>query len=147
MIEQIQSSCRKCAPSEAGGLLLGYRKGIDFEVIAATLPNQWDRASSARFVRSVRGHRIRALREWKKSQGSVDWIGEWHSHPHGALRPSYIDLTNWKKLRTQTGKEMVFAIVGFNDLGLWLQSRPLGRAVHLDLKLGDDAGSLFEVKK
>ena len=107
---------------EQGGLLLGYRKGGALEIVSLTRPSAWDRASPFMFERSARSHRIRALREWARSWGRVDWIGEWHTHPGGSANPSLIDRKTWVRLARHTGKPMVFIIVAENGSYVGLQS-------------------------
>jgi integrative and conjugative element protein (TIGR02256 family) len=76
---------------ERGGLLLGHRKADAIQLTSATFPNAWDQGAPTRFYRSERGHCVIALRAWLKSGMTVDWVGEWHTHPGGSAAPSFID--------------------------------------------------------
>ncbi|KQU89470.1 hypothetical protein ASD00_26815 [Ensifer sp. Root31] len=107
--------------NEHGGLLLGYRKPGAIEIKDVTFPSRWDRSSPVRFHRSAMGHRIKALREWISSGGTVDWVGEWHSHPIGSCQPSSIDRNNWRMLAVHTGRPMAFLIFGRGDLYAGMQ--------------------------
>jgi len=97
---------------EAGGLLLGLRKEGAIQIVSATFPKRWDRPSPVSFFRSNRGHRIAALRTWRQSGETVDWVGEWHSHPKGSAQPSGTDLRTWSRVVTHTRQSMVFIIIG-----------------------------------
>lgn len=103
--------------NEQGGLLLGYRKGAAIEIESATFPGAWDHASATIFQRSERGHRVRALRAWLRSGKTIDWIGEWHTHPGGLARPSFTDRRTWARLAKHTGSPMAFLI--FSDFELY----------------------------
>lgn len=121
------ASIRAKAPAakghnEHGGLLLGYRKAGALEICGATFPTRWDYGTPTSFKRSGRGHRIAALREWMRTGHTVDWIGEWHTHPGGRALPSWIDLRSWRNLVDHTKQPMTFVILGENSLYLGLQS-------------------------
>lgn len=112
--------------SERGGILLGLRRGRHFEINEATLPTAWDRGSMFAFRRSAAGHQAVALRRWRGSQHTVDWIGEWHSHPEHLPSPSSIDLRSWRDITRHRAASMVFVILGYE--GLWLGLCTPGRA-------------------
>lgn len=112
---------RQHRPLEAGGLVLGLRKGPYLHVTEVTRPLAWDRQSSARFQRSPLGHRFAALRRWRKSGGKVDWIGEWHSHPGFSLSPSSIDTRNWHRIVRQRKTDMIFPICDGRETAFYLQ--------------------------
>lgn len=101
---------------EQGGLILGYRKAGAMEVCSVSFPTRWDRGSRTRFHRSERGHRFKALREWLASGRTVDWLGEWHTHPGGFALPSSIDLQTWLQLTRHRKRPMVFIILSNRDI-------------------------------
>jgi len=103
----VMTTCRY-SPVEAGGLLLGYRKGPHLHVIDVTTPYSWDYQSRASFIRSPKAHRMHALRLWRKSGRRIDWLGEWHSHPGFSCLPSGIDGRNWQRLTRHHKAPMVF---------------------------------------
>ncbi|WP_390902658.1 Mov34/MPN/PAD-1 family protein [Sphingomonas oryzagri] len=103
---------------ESGGLLLGYRKGSDLHVVDATFPSRWDRATRTMFHRSAIDHRRKAFKAWRTSSGTIDWIGEWHTHPGGTARPSSIDLRSWATITIRRRAPMVFMIL--DDQGQYL---------------------------
>lgn len=110
--------------NEQGGLLLGYRKGDALELCSATFPAHWDHATPTLFKRSFRGHRMSALREWVRSDHTVDWVGEWHTHPGGRARPSWIDRRSWGALVGHTKHRMAFIIFSHDSMYLGLQASP-----------------------
>lgn len=134
LIESIRSYVRKTSTgSEQGGLLLGYRKEGAVQLHSATFPGHWDHASPTLFRRSARGHRMGALREWVRSMHTVDWVGEWHTHPGGAAQPSFIDLRNWASLTRHTGKPMTFFIFADTQHYVGLQEEPGRKVIELEV--------------
>lgn len=105
--------------TEAGGILIGRRKGAHFEIVAATEPTQHDIRTRTRFVRSEKIHSDIAKAAWVISRGQISYIGEWHTHPQTIPSPSSVDIEEWNKLskecKSADGYSMI--IVGIN--GLW----------------------------
>lgn len=106
---------------EAGGLLLGLRRPGSLEIVTASHPLAKDKRSPTEFVRRDPGHSELAFHAWKASGGTIDWIGEWHTHPFGSANPSGIDLKNWRRLAAHTGSPMVFVIVGKSEVFYGIQ--------------------------
>jgi integrative and conjugative element protein (TIGR02256 family) len=86
---------------------------------------RWDTGTMFAFRRSSNGHSNLALRRWRESNQTIDWIGEWHSHPESNPTPSQIDLRSWKLITRDRSAPMVFLIVGWERgwLGLSLPNR------------------------
>lgn len=108
---------------EVGGIILGLRREAGIEIISITKPKKSDFSSPSRFIRNPKGHKDIAIREWKKSNQTIDYIGEWHSHPIGSSLPSCIDLANWKKIAKITAKDMVHVIIGRKEFTICTCSR------------------------
>lgn len=121
VFEKMEKSSRRFSPLEAGGLMLGYRKEGILHAIDVTLPSSWDRHSRTTFHRSVKAHRLRALRLWRRSGGLVDWLGEWHSHPGFALSPSGTDRRNWSRITRHRNAPMLFPIVDAGRASFFLK--------------------------
>ena len=99
---------------ESGGILLGYRRGVNLHVTTATPPQSDDRRWRFLFKRSARYHQEIALRQWTDSKRTIDYLGEWHTHPQEHPRPSMTDLSEWSKISAQRQTPMVFVIMGWN---------------------------------
>lgn len=97
---------------EAGGILLGYRRGEHLHVVDATMPAANDVRSRFGFWRRDAWHQAVATKGWNRSQGTLDHLGEWHTHPEPHPRPSTIDLAEWGKLCGTKRHPLVFVIVG-----------------------------------
>jgi integrative and conjugative element protein (TIGR02256 family) len=105
---------------EAGGILLGYRRDPHVHVIDATVPGQDDRGLRTRFWRSASAHQRAAKEAWRHSGGTLDYVGEWHTHPQVCPSPSTIDICEWAKISaSRRGEEMIFLILG-TEHAIWL---------------------------
>jgi integrative and conjugative element protein (TIGR02256 family) len=144
LMTQITAQVSGKAPvAEAGGLLLGHRKGDAIELTQLTFPTRWDRATSTRFERSALGHRIAALRAWKQSHGTIDWVGEWHTHPFGSPNPSFIDQTSWRKIARHSKRPMAFIIGGKCSVFIGVQELSSHRVIKLEKLECNDEFELF----
>lgn len=97
---------------EAGGTLMGYRSDQHLHVLYATAPMPLDKRSRISFERLDPGHQLAVTKAWKESQGRVDYLGDWHTHPQLNPSPSGIDYTEWAKLGSTLNKPLLFLIVG-----------------------------------
>lgn len=97
---------------EAGGLLLGLRRGPHIEIINITTPLQSDIRTRTSFYRSDLGHFMQADRLWMESQQTIGYVGEWHTHPESQPSPSSIDTSEWRRVIRTDKRSTVFLIVG-----------------------------------
>lgn len=110
-----QTSSRR---HEAGGILLGLRRGRHIEVTFVTTPKRGDKSSRTAFERLSFFHQGFAIRAWRRFGRKLDYLGEWHTHPEHNPSPSPIDCAEWAKLMLSSKRELVFLILGIS--GLWL---------------------------
>jgi len=103
---------------EAGGILLGYRRGQHFEITHATEPTKYDQRSRHHFVRSPEIHSEIAIDIWRGSHGHITYCGEWHTHPEASPSPSPIDIREWMALSEKLpyNRAYVMTIVGTEQL-------------------------------
>lgn len=106
------------ADCEAGGLLLGSVHGAHMLIEQATVPTAWDKRFRCLFERMPFGHEAIALSRWTASQGTVRYLGEWHTHPEDYPRPSGLDRSEWNRLsaKRRDKRPMLSVIVGRKDL-------------------------------
>jgi integrative and conjugative element protein (TIGR02256 family) len=125
---------RQGAPAlaESGGILLGSRRGLHLEVTHATSPYPTDVRTCTSFERRSEGHQDEASARWRESEGTVDHIGEWHTHPELVPSPSSLDTREWAKLLRHRSPPatMLGLIVGTVALYVVLLC-PEGQAVEL----------------
>ena len=103
---------------EGGGLLLGSVHGLNMTITEATTPTVWDKRLRYFFERMPFGHELIALARWKASQGTVRYLGEWHTHPEDDPTPSSIDRSEWDALSSKRldKRPMLAVIVGRKNL-------------------------------
>jgi integrative and conjugative element protein (TIGR02256 family) len=103
---------------EAGGILLGYRRGAHLDVVQATPPSIHDERRIVSFVRTPRVHQEIATSAWSNSGGRIDHVGEWHTHSERHPTPSFVDKCEWAKLAQQRSPSapMLGVIVGTESL-------------------------------
>lgn len=104
---------------EAGGVLLGYRRGSHLHVTDSTLPQRQDKRSRTYFERCDSFHQAYALDRWRESGGQIDYLGEWHTHPELVPVPSCLDRLEWRKICAVRDEAMSFLILG-NGVTDWL---------------------------
>lgn len=101
---------------EAGGLLLGYRRGPHLEISDLTLPYSMDVRRRNFFFRCDSSHKKYATLVWAGSAKTTDYLGEWHTHPESAPSPSKLDRSEWKKVNKYSKSTMIFLIIGLDDI-------------------------------
>jgi integrative and conjugative element protein (TIGR02256 family) len=116
--------------TEAGGILIGYRRQEHLHVVEATTPMRRDRRSRFSFHRSDRKHAKIAVTRWAESEKKADYLGEWHTHPESHATPSSLDTNEWRDILARTSNSMIFWVAGI--LSDWVglgQRDQLKRAV------------------
>lgn len=106
--------------TEAGGILLGHRAGHHIHVTSATGPLPNDRRARLSFDRLDAGHQQIAYDAWTDSGGTIDYVGDWHTHPQQMPNPSPKDYSEWEKLTELLPTSHLFAIVGSSGNNFWL---------------------------
>lgn len=109
---------------EAGGVLLGRlsREGSDIIIDDITVPGEGDIASRFSFNREKKRTQYLVNKAWHESEGTKNYLGEWHTHPENIPNPSPQDLTNWHYISTNAQYEqdsLIFIIVGIDQIRVW----------------------------
>lgn len=78
--------------SEMGGILLGKIVGNEIYVLKASIPTPFDKPSRFSFNRHKKSAQLFIDYEFLNSNGTVIYIGEWHTHPESNPSPSGPDL-------------------------------------------------------
>ena len=126
LVESLTSDVKRHGHDrERGGILLGFRRGPHLHINEATFPMRDDVGTMFAFRRSSIGHKEIALRRWRQSNRTIDWVGEWHSHPEETPSPSSVDIRSWKEITRSRAAPMAFVIIGWKRgwLGLCVPNR------------------------
>jgi integrative and conjugative element protein (TIGR02256 family) len=78
---------------EAGGILLGKKltNSDDYTISEMTCPNQFDTRTRFSFLRNKKVAQRIINERWATSNGIVNYLGEWHTHPFPSPMPSMTD--------------------------------------------------------
>lgn len=108
----------KNSDCEAGGILLGSVHGTHMLIEQATVPTAGDKRFRYLFERMPFGHEAIALARWTASQGTIRYLGEWHTHAEDHPTPSGLDRSEWNRLssRRRDKRSMLAVIVGRRSL-------------------------------
>lgn len=113
------------AATEAGGILMGYRREQHLHIDALTQPFATDRRSRFSFRREAAGHAHAATQRWLRSGHTSDYLGEWHTHPEDHPQPSGKDLRGWELLLAGHERPLIFLIVGLRSCWVGVGRRGL----------------------
>lgn len=128
LLNKIDEERKNKLPNETGGVLIGsidhFRK-IVYAVDSISSPSDSDEWPYA-YIRGVEGLKKRLECIGEKTAGNLQYLGEWHSHPEGAvLDPSEDDKNLFQWLEGYMKLESlppIMAIIG-NNQSSWYISR------------------------
>ena len=91
-----QTGCK----NECGGIIFATKqKDYDIYTIeSCSEPNSDDLSNRFSFVRNKKRAQKLINKKWKNSNGEINYIGEWHSHPENIPTPSITDKTLWENI-------------------------------------------------
>jgi len=108
---------------ESGGVLIGKENYSNEDIIIthATEPLQEDKQTYNRFYRKDKGH-IKYFEDLYESlNGTLRYIGEWHTHPEACPNYSIMDARNWLKIERYGGLKIDYyhLIIGYEAIRVW----------------------------
>lgn len=123
---------------EAGGIMLGRILLNEPDVIVdeLTAPSAEDVATRFSFFRPIRLAQQKVVDAWRRSRGTTNYLGEWHTHPEDDPSPSSKDLANWQRISHKSksmADELFFVIVGRTRTRAWSIRKGYGAAKHLEM--------------
>ncbi len=113
--------------TESGGVLLGYKLlgKSEYRITDFTPPFLNDIISQANFHRRDKKHIEKIHESWKTDQ-TIMYLGDWHSHPIDSPLPSKTDITSWERMAVQSqtiANILFFFLVIPNGISIYLYSR------------------------
>lgn len=96
------------AHTETGGILLGRTATTVPEIVTAGDPGPDAVHSPTRFRRDLIHAQRLATDAWATDR--CEWVGEWHTHPNGPLRPSDYDLATYLELLARPGLRLPWLV-------------------------------------
>ncbi|HEJ1052114.1 Mov34/MPN/PAD-1 family protein [Morganella morganii] len=99
------------ASTEAGGTLIGERRGKHIVITHISEPGLGDVRSRTRIERKGEHHQQKVDDLFQQSDGSLVYLGEWHTHPEDFPKPSSTDMRSWR-IGLRATEPMVLLIMG-----------------------------------
>lgn len=111
VIEKLQSY-RQLSPVslEAAGVLIGERRENHIVIHAISEPGPCDIRSRFSVVRKSRHHQELVNELHRASSGTMNYLGEWHTHPERFPTPSSTDNSSWKNDISQSDPTVLIII-------------------------------------
>lgn len=133
MSKYIQNDRKK---NEGGGVILGrfIIETNDIVIDFVTEPMPGDKRSRTRFKRGVKNHQAIIDKYWYISKGTINYLGEWHTHPEPIPNPSFIDVKSWKKMLSHDKFDshcLYYIIIGTDGIGVWEGDRKALKFIQL----------------
>jgi integrative and conjugative element protein (TIGR02256 family) len=124
-METITDQVADAEPDETGGILLGYEASGSDEVVITHLvgPGPNFEASSSHFDPDGEWQEKEVARIYAESGRHATYLGDWHSHPKGAARPSRKDQRTARSIAEFRDARMphpLMLIVATNETGFRL---------------------------
>lgn len=107
----------KIQDNEAAGVLLGEKRGKHIVITDLSEPGLGDLRQRSLVDRRGKHHQQKVDDCFHLSGGTVNYVGEWHTHPEDYPQPSQQDRSSWSKNLKQCAPKIVL-IVGIKDF--WL---------------------------
>ncbi len=108
--------------TELGGLLFGKQEENNFTVLRISEPNSFDKSTRHSIERNREIDTLLIKHELLNSNGEIQYLGEWHTHPQYIPRISRQDQILLKmnlKLSRLEPPRVFLAIQGIQELGVW----------------------------
>lgn len=123
--ERIQSDAAKYFPLETGGVLLGWRNGMDRIIVDAIGAGPKALHGRLRFLPD-HAFQVRHIdNAFRTSDGDLDYLGDWHTHPDGIARMSSEDTSTLRRISRKVKTPVMLIAAGSNSsdwkLRCWLQ--------------------------
>ncbi len=123
---------------ESGGVLLGRFIKVSKNIVVdkITTPMRGDKQTRFSFKRLSLLHQKIITEEWTKSNGTSNYLGEWHTHPEDFPTLSGVDIRDWKrKLNTDvfSSRYLYFIIAGIKSIEIWEGDRRTLKIIKLKI--------------
>lgn len=118
------AAARAMHPLETGGVLLGWRDDGDRIVAGLTGPGPGALHGQHMLIPDHKWQLLQIKAAFAKSDGDLDYLGDWHSHPSGAAQMSGLDNKTLARLGRRVNGALMLIAAGADDawsFGAWSQ--------------------------
>ena len=109
--------------TEAGGILLGryVKESTDIVIDSVTQPSVSENRTRNGYYRTSSHHQAFLNDSWKRSNGVLTYLGDWHTHPQRKPIPSVTDMDNWNNRleKDYFTESLFFLILGTQEISIW----------------------------
>lgn len=118
-IHKMMKYWQKQGMNESGGILLGKARDdySEFIITDVSEPCSKDKSGRYSFIRNKKNAQMIMNEKWEQSNGEINYLGEWHTHPEIIPSPSFIDrrlLNQCLKKNEYSFDGLFMIIVGVN---------------------------------
>lgn len=106
---------------ESAGVLIGERRGPHLVICDLSEPGLGDIRQRYRVNRKGSHHQSKVESVFIESEGTQQYLGEWHTHPEDIPSPSSTDSNSWVNIIAD--EPMLMLIVGREDFWLGKKER------------------------
>lgn len=99
---------------ESAGVLIGERRDVHIVIKNLSEPSRWDIRSRFKVDRVSKHHQKVVDNAFKNSNGTLQYLGEWHTHPEDVPKPSMTDYSSWHK-NLKSSDPLILIIAGRTD--------------------------------
>ena len=111
--------------NEAAGVLIGERRGEHLVIQRISEPGRGDKRTIYSVDRCGPHHQALVDYAFLRSGGTLNYLGEWHTHPEDVPSPSTLDISSWTS-SIFCNEPRILVIVGRKDL--WV-GKKVGREI------------------
>jgi len=99
VLKRIEEETKFHYPNEFGGVFIGYKSNLQFIITDILIPDQYKNGQTI-FIREPGTLNERLSEIHKMTNGEIEYLGEWHSHPNGPTTPSRTDINAMQEIAT-----------------------------------------------
>lgn len=116
LLERMYEVASEYYPNEFGGILSGFREGNKVVVVDFETPSKIENSGN-KFVRHSDNLNVYLSNIYRSSEGILEYIGEWHSHPGSSAQyslndeQSMIQISKDKKVKIENPVMVILSIV------------------------------------
>lgn len=97
VLKKIEEETTLHYPNEFGGVFIGYKSDENFIITNILIPDEYKNGKNI-FVREPGTLNERLSEIHTTTNGKIQYLGEWHSHPDGPTNPSSTDINAMKEI-------------------------------------------------
>jgi integrative and conjugative element protein (TIGR02256 family) len=97
VLKKIEKATKSHYPKEFGGVFVGFKSNVNFIITNILIPDEYKNGQTI-FIRHPGTLNERLNKIHNLTNGKIQYLGEWHSHPNGPTNPSSIDINAMKEI-------------------------------------------------